>query len=108
MVFIAYIVHMRSNLGAVKKQKSSQVPQAMAGPADLVEPLEQSADEADDHQGGYVSSDEEEDGQDSVAVQELQEEICRLHAQVQLSSLLLSHQDGVHFLSLCKSAYSLL
>ena len=45
-----------------------------------VEALSNTADEG--QPGGYASSCDEEDRQESKAMQELQEEICRLHDQV--------------------------
>lgn len=60
------------------------MPQAQ--PADLTEDTTEAPEAVGSgmgQPGGYASScDEEEDGQVSKAVQELQEEVCHLHDQV--------------------------
>ena len=74
-----------SNLGPHKKQKKGGTP-----PAKLADWIEDTTDAmkapskiADEGQpGGYASSCDEEDRQESEAMQKLQEEVCRLHNQV--------------------------
>ena len=86
-----------SNLGPVKKQKKGEA--SLARPADQTGQLTvlaeaPSTDANDSQHGGYASSsDEEEERHNGEVVQELQEEVCRLHDQVQPEPLNLSATD---------------